>query len=154
MRHNGILLCELDLWGHAGVEVEELWLFTDVLYPIIFMLSGGRNGKHGLNGAFHMWSNSLLTSGCGYQLSMCFLVGLLLSCVSWCTRTRRWLLFGNVKGCCNFKKRNLFQRSEMIALLLDRIKYYFCTLCDAFQHVFTSHLSPLFTWISFNVSIM
>lgn len=63
MRFNGVLLYELGLWGHAGVEEGELWLFTDVLYPIIFMLSGGRNGKHELNGAFHMWSNLLLTSG-------------------------------------------------------------------------------------------
>lgn len=91
MSFNGVLLCELGLWGHAGVEGEELWLFTDVLYPIIFMLSGGRNGKHGLNGAFHMWSNSLLTSGCEYQLCMCFLVGLLLSCINPGTRTRKSL---------------------------------------------------------------
>lgn len=72
MRFNGVLLYELGLWGHAGVEEGELWLFTDVLYPIIFMLSGGRNGKHELNGAFHMWSNPLLTSGWDW-------VGLLLS---------------------------------------------------------------------------
>lgn len=63
MRYNGVLWCELDLWGQAGAEGGGLWLFTDVLYPIIFMLSGGRNGKQGLNGAFHIWSNSILTSG-------------------------------------------------------------------------------------------
>ncbi len=78
MRYNGVLLCELDLWGHAGVEGGELWLFTDVLYPIIFMLSGGSNGKHGLNGAFHMWSNSLLTSGISWACA-----SLLLSCINW-----------------------------------------------------------------------
>lgn len=136
MRFNYVLMCESGLWGPARAGGEELWLFTDVLYPIIFMLSGGRNGKHGLNGAFHMWSNSLLTSGCKYQLNMCFLVGLLLSCISWCTKTRQDKHCGSFLF-SNCFELNLCQRPKLSASQADRICYCCCTLCHAVQHVST-----------------
>lgn len=144
MRFNYVLMCELSLRGPAGAGGEELWLFTDVLYPIIFMLSGGRNGKHGLNGAFHMWSNSLLTSGCKYHLNMCFLVALLLSRISWCTKTRRRL-----RGCFFF-----LNHWKLNAPLVDQIIYYCCTLWHDVQHVSTIYhfILALLKWVDISTS--
>lgn len=143
MRYNGVLLCELDLEGQGGGEEGVLGLFT-VLYPIIFKLNGSRKGKQGLNGTFHMWSNSGLTPGYEYHLSVGFLVGLLLSCVSLKSKGKKTKaeLFSFYKAAKNMVEfsNHLFQCSKAIILLLESninvspVNLLQVIICWAFPH--------------------
>lgn len=101
---------------------EVLWLFT-VSYPVIFKLNGRKKGKQVLNGTFHIWSNTGLTPGYEYHLSVGFLVGLLLSCVSLKSKGKKTKaeLFSFHKAAKNMVEfsNHLFQCSKAIILLLE-----------------------------------
>lgn len=110
-------------WRAVEEERKECRDFLLFYIQLSFQLNGRRKGKQGLNGTFHMWSNSGLTPGYEYHLSVGCLVGLLLSCVSLKSKDKKTNaeLFSFYKAAKNMVEfsNHLFQCSKAIILLLE-----------------------------------